>query len=130
MAAIAAQTTRIKVGSGGVLLPYYAFKVAEQFNLLQALFPGRIDLGLGRSSGSERHAPHALGLDPLRMHPERAFGAIDEFLSWLGEGGTRPFPDTLASPSLSESAQPWVLGTSPASAPTGERGLPYTFGGF
>ena len=63
VAAIAAQTERLRVGSGGVLLPYYKpFKVAEQFNLLEALFPGRIDLGLGRSGGSERHAAQALGL--------------------------------------------------------------------
>jgi luciferase family oxidoreductase group 1 len=85
VAAIAAQTQRIRVGSGGVLLPYYTpFKVAEQFNLLEALFPGRIDLGVGRSGGSERHAPQALGLDPRRMQPAIAFAAIDELLTWLG----------------------------------------------
>lgn len=133
VAAIAAQTERMRIGSGGVLLPYYTpFKVAEQFNLLEALFPGRIDLGLGRSGGSERHAPQALGLDPRRMQPEQAFGAIDELLSWLGPGADgRPYPDTVASPSVTESAQPWVLGTSASSATyAGERGLPYTFGGF
>jgi luciferase family oxidoreductase group 1 len=133
VAAIAAQTERMRIGSGGVLLPYYTpFKVAEQFNLLEALFPGRIDLGLGRSGGSERHAPQALGLDPRRMQPEHAFNAIDELLSWLGPGADgRPFPDTVASPSVAQSAQPWVLGTSASSATyAGERGLPYTFGGF
>ena len=73
VSAIAAKTTRMRVGSGGVLLPYYApFKVAEQFNLLEALYPGRIDLGLGRSGGSERQAPKALGLDPRRMQPANA----------------------------------------------------------
>ena len=133
IAAIAAQTQRIKVGSGGVLLPYYKpFKVAEQFNLLEALFPGRIDLGLGRSGGSEHEAPKALGLDPRRMHPSAAFEAIDELLAWLGPGSdARPFAGTSASPSLPESAEPWILGTSPASATyAGKRGLPYTFGGF
>jgi luciferase family oxidoreductase group 1 len=133
VAAIAAQTERLRVGSGGVLLPYYKpFKVAEQFNLLEALFPGRIDLGLGRSGGSERHAPHALGLDPRRMQSDGAFAAIDELLTWLGPGtDARPFADTFASPVVQGSAEPWVLGTSPASATfAGERGLPYAFGGF
>lgn len=133
VAAIAAKTSTLRVGSGGVLLPYYRpFKVAEQFNLLEALFPGRIDLGLGRSGGSERHAPHALGLNPDRMAAKGAFAAIDELLSWLGSGADeRPYPDTFASPQIATSAEPWVLGTSPASATfAGERGLPYTFGGF
>ncbi|MDP6942816.1 MAG: LLM class flavin-dependent oxidoreductase [Myxococcota bacterium] len=133
VAAIAAQTERIRVGSGGVLLPYYApFKVAEQFNLLEALFPGRIDLGLGRSGGSERHAPQALGLDPRRMQSSGAFAAIDALLTWLGPGGEgRPHADTFASPSVERGAEPWILGTSPASATyAGERGLPYAFGGF
>ena len=133
IAAIAAQTSGLRVGSGGVLLPYYTpFKVAEQFNLLEALFPGRIDLGLGRSGGSERHAPQALGLNPSRMRPEQAFGAIDELLSWLGQGAeSRPYADTVASPVVEHSAEPWVLGTSPSSATyAGERGLPYAFGGF
>jgi luciferase family oxidoreductase group 1 len=133
VAAIAARTSTLRVGSGGVLLPYYQpFKVAEQFNLLEALFPGRIDLGLGRSGGSERHAPDALGLKPERMAAKGAFAAIDELLSWLGKGADeRPFPDTFASPQIETSAEPWVLGTSPASATfAGERGLPYTFGGF
>lgn len=130
IAAIAASTQRIRVGSGGVLLPYYsAFKVAEQFNSLAALFPGRVDLGLGRSGGSEGHAPDALGV----RHPgPKAFAAIDELLSWLGTGSSRrPFADTKAMPSVDEPAQPWILGTSPASARfAAERGLPYAFGGF
>ena len=133
IATIAAQTKRLRVGSGGVLLPYYApFKVAEQFNLLEALFPARIDLGLGRSGGSEHHAPQALGLDARRMRSDVAFKAIDELLSWLGHGtDARPFEDTQASPALDTSVEPWVLGTSPSSARyAGERGLPYTFGGF
>ena len=70
------------IGSGGVLLPYYSpYKVAEQFNLMSALFPGRIDLGLGRSGGSEGQAPAALG---VRNHD--SFRALDElFHGWGGE---------------------------------------------
>ena len=61
MGAVAAATERIRVGSGGVQLLFYSpFKVAEQFNTLAALYPGRIDLGVGRSGGSEGSAPSAL----------------------------------------------------------------------
>ncbi len=127
IAHLAACTRRMRIGSGGVLLPYYRpLKVAEQFNLLAALHPGRIDLGLGRSGGSEGHAPQALGL----RRP--SFDDVDELLAWLGPGSDqRPYTDTFASPRIDEAAQPWVLGTSPASARyAAQRGLPYAFGGF
>lgn len=124
---LASVTERLRIGSGGVLLPYYRpLKVAEQFNLLEALFPGRIDLGLGRSGGSEGHAPQALGM----RRP--SFDDVDELLAWLGPGrADRPYADTFASPRVDAPAQPWVLGTSPASARyAAARGLPYAFGGF
>ncbi|MGH8664454.1 MAG: MsnO8 family LLM class oxidoreductase, partial [Burkholderiales bacterium] len=61
MAAIAATTQRIRIGSAGVMLPHYAaLKVAEQFRVLEALGPGRIDLGVGRAPGSDRLTAHAL----------------------------------------------------------------------
>ncbi len=124
IAHLAAQTQRIRLGSGGVLLPYYApLKVAEQFRLLATLCPGRIDLGLGRSGGSEGHAPQALGMRPP------SFDAVDELLGWLK--GKGPYDDTVASPVTDEHPEPWVLGTSEASARyAGSRGLPYAFGGF
>ncbi len=135
VAAVAAATTRIRVGSGGVLLPYYGpLKVAEQFNTLAALHPRPNDLGLGRSGGSEGHAPQALG---ARSTGHGTFAAIDELLSWLGAGSPkRPFADTFASPRLDadareQAAQPWILGTSAGSARfAAQRGLPYAFGGF
>ena len=67
LARIAAETTRIRVGTGGILLPYYSpFKVAEQFRMLEALYPGRIDLGIGRAPGG----------DPVTaMEPSRAYTA-------------------------------------------------------
>lgn len=130
VAHIAANTQRIRVGSGGVLMPYHSpYHVAEQFNLLAALHPGRIDLGLGRSGGAEQQAPLALG---VRAVGDATAAAIDEVTSWLGEGSNkRPFLDTFASPRTSTPAEPWVLGTSVVSARfTAERGLPYVFGGF
>jgi luciferase family oxidoreductase group 1 len=59
---VAAATTTLRVGSGGVLLPHYSpFKVAEQFRVMEALFPGRIDLGIGRAPGGDARAVMALG---------------------------------------------------------------------
>jgi luciferase family oxidoreductase group 1 len=125
IAHVASVTTRIRVGSGGVLLPFYSpFKVAEQFRMLAALHPGRIDLGLGRSGGSEGQAPTALGV----RNPD-AFAAVDELLAWVA--GKAVLTDTFASPAGVVPPMPWMLGTSPASAAfAGKRGLPYAFGGF
>src|SRR5215210_2211483 len=61
---IASVTERIRVGSGGVMLPHYSpFKVAESFSLLSGLFPGRIDLGIGRASGTDPVTTHVLQRD-------------------------------------------------------------------
>src|SRR5690349_13926542 len=65
MAAIAARTERIRIGSAGVMLPHYSpFKVAEQFRVLDALAPGRIDLGVGRAPGSDHRTARLLNPDP------------------------------------------------------------------
>ena len=62
LARLGAETRRIRVGTGGVLLPYYsAFKVAEVFRMLEALYPGRIDLGIGRAPGGDRRTARAVG---------------------------------------------------------------------
>ena len=127
---LASITTRMRIGSGGVLLPYYSpLKIVEQFNLLEALFPGRIDLGLGRASGSEGRAPQALG---ARGEPGVPFADIDELLTWLGPGSDkRRFPEVFATPCPARATPVWILGSSPASARyAAERGLPYTFGAF
>src|ERR1043166_8431629 len=61
MAAVAATTSRIRIGSAGIMLPHYsALKVAEQFRVLEALAPGRIDLGVGRAPGGDIHTAQAL----------------------------------------------------------------------
>src|SRR5438067_13304415 len=68
---VAARTSRIRVGSGGVMLSHYSsLKVAEQFRVLETLYPGRIDLGIGRAPGSDQltaialqHGPGALGIE-------------------------------------------------------------------
>ena len=132
IARLASATTRIRLGSGGVLLGHYSpYKVAEQFNLLEALFPGRIDLGIGRAGGGEGQSTSALrpGAGGGPDHWQR----IDHLLAWLGEGrpDDRPFTDAHARPLTPAPPEVWVLGTSPASAKfAGSRGLPYAFGAF
>ena len=60
LARLGAETKRMRIGTGGVLLPYYSpFKVAEVFRMLEALYPGRVDLGLGRAPGGDQRTAHA-----------------------------------------------------------------------
>src|SRR3954465_15319536 len=89
MAAIAATTRGIRVGSAGVMLPHYsALKVAEQFRVLDAIAPGRIDLGVGRAPGSDRLTAYALNPDPGAA--ERFPQQIIELSAWLGLGAPLP----------------------------------------
>jgi luciferase family oxidoreductase group 1 len=133
--AIAPRTQRIRVGSGGVMLPHYSpLKVAETFSSLSGLHPERIDLGLGRAPGTDpmtmlalqrdrRHAPgddfieqlvELLGLLENRMPPNHPFAR---------HAGTLP--------GLPERPDPWLLGSSPQSALwAAELGLPYSFADF
>src|SRR3954471_8789276 len=76
---IASATSRIRVGSGGVMLPHYSpFKVAETFSLLAGLFPARIDLGIGRAAGTDPLTPSAL-------QPDRRQASPDDFPQQLAE---------------------------------------------
>src|ERR1039457_4264811 len=90
IAAIAATTRRIRVGSAGVMLPHYsALKVAEQFRVLEAIAPGRIDLGVGRAPGSDGLTAHALNPNPqnvLVQFPQQ----VEELQHWVS--GT-PLPE-------------------------------------
>src|SRR3954467_12887733 len=84
MAAIAATTRGIRVGSAGVMLPHYAaLKVAEQFRVLEAIAPGRIDLGLGRAPGSDRLT--ALALNPYSNAADEFPGQVRDLLCWLAD---------------------------------------------
>src|SRR5256885_9747168 len=111
--AIAAVTKRIRVGSAGVMLPHYApFKVAEQFHLLDAIAPGRIDLGLGRAPGSDGRT--AFALNPLAETAADHFPAqVRDLLAWLAgeklvEG--HPFRDIIAQPGGATIPEVWMLG--------------------
>jgi luciferase family oxidoreductase group 1 len=85
MAAIAARTQRIRIGSAGVMLPHYsAFKVAEQFRVLDALAPGRVDLGVGRAPGSDHRTASLLNPDPraAQHFPQQ----VKDLQAWITGG--------------------------------------------
>src|SRR5881398_1060137 len=80
---IASATERIRVGSGGVMLPHYSpFKVAESFSLLAGLFPGRIDLGIGRAAGTDPMTTHALQRDRRTAMPDDFPEQLAELLAY------------------------------------------------
>lgn len=133
MAAIAARTQRIRIGSAGVMLPHYAaFKVAEQFRVLDALAPGRIDLGVGRAPGSDGRT--AAVLNPDRHAAERFPQQVLELQAWVqGQDlppghpghGIHAYPQADTSPDL------WMLGSSDYGAQLAAHlGLPYAFAWF
>ena len=134
ISAIAATTTRIRVGSAGVMLPHYsALKVAEQFRVLEAIAPGRIDLGLGRAPGSDGRT--AFALNPLAETAADHFPAqVRDLLAWLAgeklvEG--HPFRDVLCQPGGSTTPEVWMLGSSDYGAQVAAYfGLPFCFAHF
>jgi luciferase family oxidoreductase group 1 len=130
---IGSVTERIRIGSGAVLLPNYRpYNIAERYNMLATLFPGRVDLGLGRAPGGSAEASMALVdnfLEQVKIYPEK----LDELLHFLNHD----FPDdhifSKASPEPVPDIKPvpWLLGTSAKSAVLAlEKKLPYVFGDF
>ncbi len=133
ISAIAATTQRIRVGSAGVMLPHYsALKVAEQFRALEAIAPGRIDLGLGRAPGSDGRTAYAL--NPNAASAADHFPAqLRDLLGWLGDGlpENHPFREVRASPEVSTAPEVWVLGSSDYGAQVAAFfGLPYCYAHF
>ena len=131
---IAAATERIRVGSGGVMLPHYSpLKVAENFSVLAGLFPERIDLGLGRASGTDPLTTYALQRDRRDAAPDDFPDQLVELLAYLN--GTFPaghrFARLAELPGRPETPEPWLLGSSPQSAIwAAQLGLPYAFADF
>lgn len=130
---IGSHTERIRIGAGAVLLPYYKpFRVAETYNLLQTLFPGRIDLGLGRAPGGSAEVSLALSdnyLKQVNEYPKQ----IEELLGFLHGSFPKDHPYGKISPTPVPETPPetWLLGTSGKSAIlAAEKGLNYSFGHF
>jgi luciferase family oxidoreductase group 1 len=133
IAAIAATTKQIRVGSAGVMLPHYsALKVAEQFRVLEAIAPGRIDLGVGRAPGSDRLT--SLALNPYSNAAEEFPQQVRDLQDWLNaeplvEG--HPFQMIKAHPQGPTSPEIWMLGSSDYGARLAAHfGLPYAFAYF
>ena len=134
---VAAATSRIRVGSGGVMLPNHApLVVAEQFALLEAAYPGRIDLGIGRAPGSDpvtswalRHGGGGVEDDAVSRFPEY----VDNVVSMMSPGGvglqvSGRMHALNATPAAISVPPVWLLGSSDYSARlAASRGLPYVF---
>jgi luciferase family oxidoreductase group 1 len=134
VAAIAARTQRIRVGTAGVLLPHYApIKVAEQFLVLESIAPGRIDLGLGRAPGGDGRWSYAL--NPTGDQAVERFPAhVRDIVAWTSG---KPLPEGHPSVTLRLTPRPasapevWVLGSSDYGAQVAAYlGLPYCFAAF
>lgn len=123
---VAAATSTIRVGSGGIMLPNHApLVVAEQFGTLEALFPGRIDLGLGRAPGGDFHTMRALRRD-LRQSGDDFPELLAELRTYLGPG--IPHQAVKATPGQNSHVPITLLGSSDFSARlAAQLGLPFAF---
>ncbi len=133
IAAVAATTRRIRVGSAGVMLPHYsALKVAEQFRVLEAIAPGRIDLGVGRAPGSDGLTAHAL--NPHSHGAEEFPRQVQELRHWVSGielPAGHPYRNIMALPQGGSSPQLWILGSSDYGAQLAAHfGLPYAYAYF
>ena len=134
IARVAALTRRMRVGSGGVMLPHYsALKVAEQFRVLETLFPGRIDLGIGRAPGSDRRTAHLLQPGPQAYGIEHFPYQIRDLLAWLHDAVPEGHQGHgISAQPIGESApEVWLLGSSDQSAAySAHFGLPFCYAHF
>lgn len=134
LARIGAETRRIRIGSGGIMLPHYSpYKVAESFRLLHALYPGRVDLGIGRAPGGG--PVEALALRRSRVgRPEDDFpDQLAELLAFLKKDFSpeHPFSRLRVAPDAPGMPEVWLLGSSMWSAHAAAQfGLPYSFAHF
>ena len=131
---IAAVTSQIRVGSGGVMLPHYSpLKVAETFTMLSGLAPGRIDLGIGRAAGTDPVTTFALQRDRRQAGPDDFPAQLYELAAYLNDEmpADHPFARLTLLPGRPEKPELWLLGSSPQSGIwAAEMGLPYAFADF
>ncbi|AKU95433.1 Luciferase-like monooxygenase [Labilithrix luteola] len=128
---VAAVTRTIRVGAGGIMLPNHSsLKVAEVFRVLSALFPGRIDLGIGRAAGTDPKTALALRRSRELLGDEAFPAQVTELRGWLDQepDPNVPFGPMKAVPAGVQAPPLWILGSSEQSASfAGERGLGYAF---
>jgi len=122
---VAAHTKQIRVGAGGIMLPNHSpLVIAEQFGTLESLFPGRIDLGLGRAPGSDQQTARALRRD-LQSDPNQFPQDVLELMDYMSEDPDQP---VIAVPGKGLSVPIWILGSSLFGAQLAAAlGLPYAF---
>jgi len=134
LARIGAETSRIRLGSGGVMLPHYTpLKVAETFRTLHALYPNRIDLGIGRAPGGGPIEAAALRRNRNIQQTDDFPDQLSELIAFLHHGfpPNHPFSKVLVSPDSPGSPDIWLLGSSAWSAAAAAQfGLPYAFAHF
>jgi len=133
VARLGAETRRLRVGTGGVLLPYYsAFRVAEAFRMLEALYPGRIDLGIGRAPGGDSRTARAVaggGFPDAAQFPEQVWQLVGHLDGTLPDD--HPFKAVRVQPEVPGAPQVWLLGSSDYSgALAAQLGLPFSFAHF
>jgi luciferase family oxidoreductase group 1 len=133
LARIAAETTRIRVGTGGILLPYYSpLKIAEQFRMLEALYPGRIDLGIGRAPGGDQATALAIG-EGRYPGAERFPEQVQYLVAYLDGAipADHPFGGVKVMPTGPTAPGVWLLGSSDYSgALAAQLGLRFAFAHF
>jgi luciferase family oxidoreductase group 1 len=132
--AIASATTRIRVGSGGIMLPHYSpVKVAECFSMLAGLFPDRVDLGIGRAAGTDARTAFALQRDRRQQSPDDFVDQLDELLALIEDRmpPEHPFAPLANLPGRPFAPVPYLLGSSPQSGLwAAQLGMPYVFADF
>ena len=131
LARLGASTRRIRLGSGGIMLPYYSpFKVAEQFSMLEALYPGRIDLGVGRAPGGTLSAARAVSAG--RYDPDAFPAQVAELVRLFGGTEAQSSgPAVRLQPAASTRPQLWMLGSSDfGGAVAADFGLRFAFAHF
>jgi luciferase family oxidoreductase group 1 len=131
---VASRTQRLRVGSGGVMLSHYSpLKVAEQFRMLEALHPGRIDLGVGRAPGSDGRTARALAAGPGQLGIERYPDQLVDLYGYLADDlpADHPFAGIRAMPAGPTVPELWLLGSSGVSADyAAELGWSFCFAHF
>jgi len=130
---LGAETSRIRIGSGGVMLPHYSpYKVAENFKLLQTLYPDRVDLGVGRAPGTDPFTSAALRYGST-VGPQHFPQMVADLQALINdsEPATRGMEGARAFPLVEHPPELWMLGSSEDSAGfAADAGLPYSFAYF